>query len=190
MSLIVKDTGSDFIRPATGLVQAVCTQVFDIGLQHTTYKGVEKLTHQCIVMWELAERITDGEYAGKRFVVSKFYTASLSDRAHLRKDLVSWRGRDFSPVELEGFELENIRSANCYLNLVERKKANGDSAVVVDAIVPFKRKDGGDELMTPELPIDYMPDWVKKQIEKSVKDTPMAAQIDTSDIEANDVIPF
>jgi hypothetical protein len=55
--------------------------------------------------------------------------------------------------------------------------------------VPFKKKDGV-EPMTPELPDDYMPDWIKKIIDRQVKQEPMAHQPDTSGIEENDEIPF
>jgi hypothetical protein len=40
--------------------------------------------------------------------ISKQYTLSLSDKAKLRADLASWRGRDFTQEELRGFELKNI----------------------------------------------------------------------------------
>jgi hypothetical protein len=188
--MIVKKTGGDFARPETGLQQAVCSHVYDIGIQETTYKGDLKHVHQCIVLWELEERIKEGDYVGKRFVVRKFYTASLSEKANLRKDLVSWRGREFTDQELAGFDLDNIRRANCYLNLVEKKKDNGDAIVVVDAIVPFKKKEGGPVPLVPELPDDYLPDWIKKIMDKAVKEQPMAAQPDTSNIEPNDEIPF
>jgi hypothetical protein len=48
---------------------------------------------------------------GKPMSISKNYTLSLDEKATLRKDLQSWRGRDFSPEELRGFELKNILGA-------------------------------------------------------------------------------
>lgn len=187
--MVVKKTGGDFALPEAGMVQAVCSHIYDIGLQRGEYKGEEKITHQCVIMWELEERIKDGDHAGKRFTVSKFYTASLSEKANLRKDLASWRGRDFTEQELLGFELDNIIGVNCYLNLIVKKKKNGDDTIAVAAIAPFKRKEGGPIPMERELPSDYVPDWVKKLIDGSVKEG-QATQPDTSGIESNDEIPF
>jgi hypothetical protein len=57
--------------------------------------------------------------AGKPFTVSKFYTASLGEKANLRADLKNWRGRDFTDEELAGFEAKNILGKPCMLSVVE-----------------------------------------------------------------------
>ena len=49
--MVVKKTGSDFPKPETGMQQAVCSHIYDIGIQETTYKGELKHVHQCIVLW-------------------------------------------------------------------------------------------------------------------------------------------
>jgi hypothetical protein len=73
-------------------------------------------------MWELPEELMDD---GKPFVISKFYTNSLNEKATLRADLMSWRGRDFTSEELRGFDLQSILGAPCLINVVhdENKKA-------------------------------------------------------------------
>lgn len=47
-----------------------------------------------------------------------FYTASLSEKANLRKHLEAWRGKKFTPEELEGFSLTNILGAPCMLSVI------------------------------------------------------------------------
>jgi hypothetical protein len=181
MSIFVKETGGDFVRPEPGMYQAVCSNVYDLGMQ-PGYQGV--ITHKLVILWELEETIKTGEYAGKRFTISKFYTASLNEKANLRADLVSWRGRDFTPAELKQFDVEKVVGANCYLNIVEKAKTDGKTSTAIAAIAPFKIKEGGtEEMMTPELPRSHVPAWIDKLISKET-------QPDTSDIEANDQIPF
>lgn len=179
MAFVIKDTGADFARPEPGMQQAVCSHVYDLGMQ-PGFQGA--ITHKLVILWELEERIKEGTFAGQRFVISKFYTASLNEKANLRADLTSWRGKDFTAEELLGFDIEKIVGVNCYLNLVEKKKNDGKTAIVVAAVAPFKRKEGGPEPMAPELERTYIPDWIRKLIGKE--------QPDTSDIEANDAIPF
>jgi len=38
-------------------------------------------------------------------MISKRYTMSLGEQSTLRKDLESWRGKKFTPEELQGFDL-------------------------------------------------------------------------------------
>src|SRR5690606_3628587 len=63
-----------------------------------------------------------GDNKGKPFVVSKFYTASLNEKASLRNDLKNWRGRDFTEAELAGFEAKNILGKTCLLALTQNDK--------------------------------------------------------------------
>jgi hypothetical protein len=72
-----------------------------------------------MVIWELPDQ-KDGEE--KPITISKFYTATLSDKSNLRHDLENWRGRPFTPEELGGFEVKNIIGKPCLLNLVRNDK--------------------------------------------------------------------
>lgn len=184
MSIIVKETGGDFQRPEPGMYQAVCSNVYDLGMQ-PGYQGV--ITHKLVVLWELEETIKTGEYAGKRFTIAKFYTASLNEKATLRADLVSWRGRDFTAEELKAFDVEKVIGANCYLNIIEKAKTDGKTTIAIAAIAPFRRKENGPEAMTPELPREYVPDWIKKMLQKEELPT---ADSKPSDGFEDDLIPF
>lgn len=90
MPIVATNTGSgDFEKAPTGTQQAVCAFVFDIGLQRGEYQGKETILHKIIVCWESVETMTTGEFAGKPFMLSKYYTLSLHEKANLRKDLES-----------------------------------------------------------------------------------------------------
>ena len=89
MSLVAKSTTEDFERPSNGLTDAVCVFVEDIGTHKGTYQGKDTMRHQCVICFELSEKMTKGDYAGKPFMLSKFYTVSLGKKANLSKDLES-----------------------------------------------------------------------------------------------------
>ena len=72
MSIIVKDQGGgDFQIPKAGLHNAVCTAVFDLGMQQG-YQG--QMQHKVGICWELDERIT---------VVREWLSKSLLDSKRL-----------------------------------------------------------------------------------------------------------
>ena len=125
--MIISDNGgTSFEQPPTGSHAARCISIIDLGTQRSTYEGEVQIKHQVIVRWELAnELLTIGDFAGKPFTVSKFYTASLHEKAGLRKDLASWRGRDFTAEELKGFDMKSILGKPCMLSvgLSEKGKA-------------------------------------------------------------------
>ena len=119
-----KDSGGgDFEQPPVGTHVARCIKIIDIGTQKGEYQGQATSKRQCIIGWELpSELLTKGEFAGKPFTVSKFYTSSLSEKANLRKDLANWRGRDFTEQELAGFDAKNILDKCCMVSLTTNDK--------------------------------------------------------------------
>lgn len=119
-----KDSGGgDFEQPPIGTHIARCVKMIDIGTQKGEYQGTATFKRQVIIGWELPnELMTTGDYAGKPFGVSKFYTASLSEKANLRADLKNWRGRDFTPEELGGFDAKTILGVPCMLSLTSNDK--------------------------------------------------------------------
>lgn len=115
--------GGDFEQPPVGTHVARCIKVIDIGTQKGEYQGQATSKRQCIIGFELPDELmTTGDYAGKPFTVSKFYTASLHEKSTLRKDLANWRGRDFTEQELAGFESKNIIDKTCLLSLTANDK--------------------------------------------------------------------
>lgn len=115
--------GGDFEQPPVGTCVARCIKIIDIGTQKGEYQGKATSKRQCIVGWELPnDLMAEGEYAGKPFNVSKFYTASLGEKANLRKDLQNWRGREFTDDELRGFDSKNILGKACMLSLTMNDK--------------------------------------------------------------------
>lgn len=115
--------GGDFEQPPVGAHVARCVKIIDIGTQRGEYQGKATIRRQCIIGWELPnELMTEGDYAGKPFTVSRFYTCSLGEKANLRKDLENWRGKAFTEEELNGFDSKNILGKPCMLSLTANDK--------------------------------------------------------------------
>lgn len=124
--------GGDFEQPPEGTHVARCVKMIDIGTQEGEYQGKATRKRQAIIGWELPnELMSEGEYAGKPFAVSKFYTQSLGEKANLRKDLMNWRGRDFTPEELAGFDAKNILGKTCMVSLTKNDKGRTKVTAVI-----------------------------------------------------------
>jgi hypothetical protein len=88
--------------------------------------------------------------SGRRFDIRGLYTLSLSDKANLRKHLEAWRGRKFTPLELRGFDLENLIGVNCQIQVIHNISDDGRTFANVQAIVPANAK-------APKIaPLDYV----------------------------------
>lgn len=111
MGLIAKEGGSFELVPA-GVYSAVCTRVIDLGLQHNMKFGKDE--HKVLIQFEIDAKMTDG----KPFMIGNRYTVSLGQKAHLRADLESWRGRPFTQAELDAFDLRAVLGAPAMLNVM------------------------------------------------------------------------
>src|SRR5262245_51935946 len=110
-----KPTGGDFTPPPAGTHAAICYRLVDLGTQMGEYKGQPKEQHKIVVSWELVDENMDD---GKPFSIHQRYTFSLHEKAKLRADLESWRGRTFTEEELNAFDLENLLGKPCLVSIV------------------------------------------------------------------------
>jgi len=117
MTFIVQDSGGSRELPPPGSYSAVCVDVVDLGMVETHYKDNTKMTHKCRVVFEIAEYRKDGT----PYTIGERFTASLAEKATLRKFLEGWRGRAFTPEELRGFDLEALIGAPAIVAVVHRE---------------------------------------------------------------------
>ena len=163
--------------PPAGLMQAVCVFVEDIGIQKTEYKGETKVQHKIVVVWEIDENEAKMD-DGRRFMTSKRYTLSLSDKANLRKDLETWRGKKFTEEELGGFDVEKLVGANCLLNIMHEENA-GKTYANIKGVMPLKNG------MTKILPVaTEVPKWIAEVRAKAVNASSLPGNVahDDSDL--------
>lgn len=126
--------GKSFTPAPAGVHQAVCVDVVDKGMvEMPGFDGKPpSKKHVMSVVWQIDELRDDG----KRFLIYRRYTLSLNEKASLRKDLESWRGRPFTTDESKRFDVETVIGANCLLNV--QHKTSGDRTYAnVASIMPL-----------------------------------------------------
>jgi len=132
--MILKDKqSSEFIsHPETdGMVKAVIVDITPLKEVDTQY-GVKEVFQ---IVFE--SEIENDE--GKRFCVwSRRFTPSLSDRANLRKELKKIMGRDFTALELKGFDIEALIGFGVNLIIQHEIGSNGNTYAVISFIAPDK----------------------------------------------------
>lgn len=133
MSRFATDTGGgDFVQAPAGSHLARCIKLTDLGTQTGEFEGKVNHRNQVLATWELPNELMED---GQPFLVSKFYTNSLGDKATLRHHLVTWRGRDFTVEELARFDLQSILGAPCMLSVVHSEKGKAK----VDAVMKLPK---------------------------------------------------
>ena len=143
--------GGDFENCPAGSFAARCYQIIDLGHQTFEWKGEAKVAPKVRITWELNEMMSDG----RPFSISREYTASIGDKANLRKDLEAWRGRPFSAEELRNFSLENVLGAPCLLGIVHKpSKDNSKVYANVGSIMALPKGMPSPELVNPAVKFD------------------------------------
>jgi len=153
MSLTVNagNGGGDFEQCPAGSFAARCYQIIDLGHQTFEWKGEAKVAPKVRITWELNEMMADG----RPFSISKEYTASIGDKANLRKDLEAWRGRPFSAEELRNFSLENVLGAPCLLGVVHKPSKDGSKTYAnVGSVMALPKGMSAPELVNPAVKFD------------------------------------
>uniref|UniRef100_A0A6M3LET5 Uncharacterized protein n=1 Tax=viral metagenome TaxID=1070528 RepID=A0A6M3LET5_9ZZZZ len=174
--LMASSEGSTREPIPAGMHHAICYSVYDLGHQYS--EQFDKSSHKCVIIWELPdERIQiekDGETKDLPKITSKQYTLSLHEKANLRKDLESWRGKVFTEAELAGFDIHNLIGINCMLQIIHKQR-DGKTYANISAIVPLMK---GMAKKAPENPTvvyalsdgeppETTPKWIVETIRQS-----------------------
>ncbi len=151
MSILAKK-GQDYESCPLGAVQAVVSNVYDLGLQKQDGLYGENISPKVVIVWEVNHTMKTGKYAGKRFVLSKTYTNTMNEKSNLFKDLRAMIGEKAKP----GIDLEKLRGFNVQLNVQENSK--GYATII--SIMPIA---AGTQKMIPELEKEHIPEWIVKK---------------------------
>ena len=155
MSLIVKEGGTSNFKPhPEGTYAAVCVDVQDLGYEEATYNGETKVQYKLRLVFFCGEytepKDIDGVPTTFPVTVSKKFTASLDERANLRKFGKSWRGADFTEDEVNnGFDFERMVGAPAFIQVGHFEWQGGNYAGI-DSIMRLPK--GQD---APPVPVDY-----------------------------------
>ena len=201
MSLTIQATSAparDFEIAPAGNHVAICYAMVDLGQQHIVYNNEEKWQRKVYIGWELSnEQMADG----RPFMVSRQFTMSLHEKSTLRAILESWRGRPFTDDELMGFDLKNILSKPCMVNVVHATGNNGRTYANVKSIATMPKGMPVPEQINPTMLFEFgdqgfdedkyiaLPQWLQTKISES-KDYQMISGTAPVVDEWNDEIAF
>jgi hypothetical protein len=160
---------------------ARCYRMVEIGTVEEEFLGVKKNMHKVRIGWELPTelKVFNPEKGEQPCVIDKEYTLSLADKANLRKDLQSWRGKAFTEEEAEAFDITKLLGVPCMLNIihVQGKKDPTKTYQAIGSVSPMPKG-----LVCPpqfnetfvfdfenfdELKYNGLPDFIKEQIVKT-----------------------
>jgi len=160
-----------------GVTIGTCYGIIDLGtLTEDSPMYGRKTQRKLLVQWECPEHRIEVDRDGKKVdmprAISKRYTLSLRQKANLRKDLESWRGKAFTEAEEKAFLIDVLLGKSCQI-LVQHVEGKNGTFAKVTAIMPLpkgmpapKMENEGiifsfDDWNGDDLPA-AIPDWVKK----------------------------
>lgn len=212
MSLIAKNKGNPMDPIPAGVHVAVCYGVIDLGT-HLNPK-FNKEARKVLLQWELpecrAEFDRDGQKVKLPRAISKRYTLSLGEKANLRKDLESWRGRKFTAQELAGFDIAAIIGAPCQIQVVHEPGKDGRVYAAIAAIMALPKTMPRPKQENPAMHFSFedagpkpvlppgLPDWIAEIIIQSKEwnhqpiapATPPTTAAKPATTEVTDDLPF
>jgi len=125
MGFIAKDSGGgNYKRVPSGAFIGRCYSLIDLGTQRTDGQYGVKDQHKIQIGWELFGEDDDGQPLTVEtdngvmpMTIKKSYTVSLHEKAGLRRDLASWRGKDFTDEEAKAFDVSKLLGQYCMVNV-------------------------------------------------------------------------
>lgn len=144
--MIVRAPEERFSTAPAGTYPAVCVDIIDLGKVANRFDPDQEDKQMVRIVWQIDEQ----DDHGKPFHVRKDYTASLHEKANLRKHLEAWRGRPFSATELFGFDLDSTLGTGCLLSIVHATGSRGGTFANVGAVMKLARG------MTAPIVRDYV----------------------------------
>ena len=135
MSLTITDKGGneDFSKLEKGMYEGALYSIVDIGSKDYQFGNEDpKKQHKVVLSFEVTKAIDPEDNKvtmedGRPFGISKVYTMSLHEKAALRLDIESWRGKSLSDEELAGFDLLGLlgHTVKIEIDLTQKTTING-----------------------------------------------------------------
>lgn len=172
--------GGDFKRAPAGSHIAVCNLVADVGLQPGSqqYPAPKRKIY---VRFEIpAERVEyekDGKQVEGPLTIGSFYTASMNEKATLRKHLEGWRGKAFTDDEAAAFDVSSLLGKACMLSVIE-SDSGGKTYSNISGIGKLPKGMDAPKAENPLLyfdsdsgqaEYDALPKWLREKIDGQLR---------------------
>lgn len=177
-----------------GTYPAICCQIIDLGQQfNETYHSTAR---KVLIGWEVIGETVEVNGETQPRIFSKIYTASLNEKAALRRDLNAWRGRPFTAQELAAFDLKAILGAPCLISVIHQTGQTGNTYATLASIskppkgYPFPAQSVPSVTYDIEADdpakVDELPKWIGEMIRRSGSYEERVAQTAAPKIEEYD----
>lgn len=187
MKFAAKATADFAVVPAGNHV-AICNAIVDLGMQPGSGMYPDPKP-QVYIRFELpTERVTyqkDGKDVEGPMSIGATYTASMSEKANLRKIIESWFGKKFPNDDtVADFDCKALLGRKCLLNVTHKEKGQKTYANIANATPIPKGMTADYTQANPSVyfsldtadqaTFDKLPEWLRKKIEGRITDEPPA----------------
>lgn len=183
MAILASNNGTQRELIPAGNYIARCYSMIEIGTVNEDFKGESKLQKKVRIGWELPEekKVFKEEKGEQPLVISKEYTLSMNEKSNLRKDLKSWRGKDFTEEEARSFDITKLLGAPCMLNIIHNPSKSDPSKVYeqISGITSLPKGMKAPAQINPTFMLSYdhfnaeafelLPDFIKVKMKSSLE---------------------
>jgi len=117
-----------------GTYSVVCAGVIDIGTQNNIWEGIEKLQNQIVLLFEFPSETIEVQGVHMPRMLSMKMTKSMHEMSKMRKTFAAWRGRDFTPQEMQDFELSKLLNVCATAIVKQEVKKSGKTVASISSL--------------------------------------------------------
>lgn len=127
MAILATNNGTTRELIPAGNYIARCYQMIEIGTVEEIILGKKVIAPKVRIGWELPTelKVYSEDKGEQPKVFSKEYTLSMHEKSNLRKDLKSWRSKDFTEEEAKAFDITKMLGVPCMLNIIHKPSKDG-----------------------------------------------------------------
>lgn len=180
---------------------ARCYQMIEIGTVTEFVMGKQVQAKKVRIGWELPTetRVFKEEKGEQPLVISKEYTLSMNEKANLRKDLKSWRGKDFTEDEAKSFDITKLIGVACMLNIIHKPKVSDPTSFYeqIAGITPLPKGMKAPVQINPTFILSYdsfnqeqfelLPEFIRIKMQGSLEYADMKNPHSKVLVDANDI---
>ena len=200
--MIVAETNqkSNFTLTPAGNHIARCYSMIEIGTIEDEYQGEMKTLKKVRITWELPleTKVFKPENGEQPYSISKEYTLSMHEKANLRRDLESWRGKGFTETEAHRFDITKLLGVACMLNVIHKVSKAGNDFAAISSITPLAKGTSCPDQVNKSFEFGYaefsqakfdaLPEWLRDKMKPTpeYKKATQAAETREEPIEHHD----
>lgn len=133
-TITARGSESKFKPHPEGQFLAQCVDTIDLGERPESFTGKPtKLAHKCAIVFRTGER---NEETGEYIDVAREFTVSMGDLANLRKFLEQWRGKPYTPEQIEeGVPLHKLTGNHALVTVAHKVSGQNRTYANITACV-------------------------------------------------------